>query len=120
MTGIPEGIAHHAGPRQPFPLRIDAGIPDGKGTTLNAANSAAVPSGTILDDLATLKDRLTTSAGRLISLDQETKNERKLRDRLIVRAVDQAHMPQSVVAKLAGVSQPHVVRILAAAGQDDD
>lgn len=70
------------------------------------------PLPTVLDDLQDLGERLKKSASRLLDLAVEQGNERKLRNKLIRDAVDHGGISQAQVAKLAGVSQPHVVRVL--------
>lgn len=72
---------------------------------------------TVLDELKNIGERLAKSASRLGDLDAETKNERKLRNRLIRLAVDHGGIPQAQVARWAGIKQPHVTRILSE--QDD-
>ena len=81
--------------------------------------AADAPVPTVLDDLANIAERLAKSAARLLDLDAESKAERKRRDQLIVAAVDHGGMPQAQVARHAKVSQPHVVRILSQAGDDE-
>lgn len=68
---------------------------------------------TVLDELGSLPDRIKASGERLADLQQLVANEREIRDRLIVEAVDEAGIPQAVVARAAGLSQPQVNRILA-------
>ncbi len=73
--------------------------------------------GTIVDDLDQLPDRIRASADRVADLTKQLADEREVRDDLIVQAVDDAGMSQRAVAKAAGVSQPHLIRILAAASE---
>lgn len=71
---------------------------------------------TVLEDFASLPDRIAESASRVADLTQQLADERHRRDELIVAAVDQAGIAQAQVARAAGLSQPHLIRILAAAG----
>jgi len=75
--------------------------------------------GTLLDQLASIPERLKASASRIADLTVELNNERRRRNSLIVAGVDQARLSQSDVARAAGVSQPHVVRVLSNAGDDE-
>ena len=68
---------------------------------------------TVLDELDSLPERIKAASERVVDLLQLVANEREIRDRLIVEAVDEAGMPQAVVARAAGLSQPQVNRILA-------
>lgn len=68
---------------------------------------------TVLDELGSLPDRIKASSERLADLQQLVANEREIRDRLIVQAVDEAGIPQARVARAGGLSQPQVNRILA-------
>ena len=70
---------------------------------------------TVLADFNALPDRIKDSAGRVRDLTTQLAHERKTRDALIVAAVDEAGIPQAQVARHAGISQPHVIRILAGA-----
>lgn len=70
--------------------------------------------GTVIDDLAGLPARIKTSAERVRELELMLKNERGTRDDLICSAVDEAGISQKIVAEHAGLSQPQVLRILAA------
>ncbi|MFT3874792.1 MAG: hypothetical protein QM714_19435 [Nocardioides sp.] len=69
---------------------------------------------TVLEDLDGLPDRLRTSAARIADLNQQLHDETVRRNQLIVQAVDEAGLPQRVVAIAAGISPPHLTRILAA------
>lgn len=71
---------------------------------------------TILDEYADLPVRIDAVATNVRELEEQLKNARETRDRLIVEAVDEANMPQARVARAAGLSQPHIIRILAKAG----
>lgn len=75
---------------------------------------------TVIDELGSLPERITKSAERVRELDQQLRLERETRDRLIVQAVDEAGMPQAKVARAAGLSQPHILRILGKSSSDDD
>lgn len=68
---------------------------------------------TVIDDLNALPERIKDSAQRVRDLTTQLAHERATRDALIVAAVDEAGIPQAQVARYAGVSQPHVIRILA-------
>lgn len=68
---------------------------------------------TILDEFADLPVRINAVADEVRSLEEQLKNARETRDRLIVEAVDEARVPQAQVARAAGLSQPHIIRILA-------
>lgn len=74
---------------------------------------------TIINELGSLPERIKAAAERVRELTEAVTAERKLRDELIVTAIDEARIPQAAVARAAGLSQPHVVRILAAHGDDD-
>ena len=73
--------------------------------------------GTIVDDLDQLPRRIEASAARYADLTKQAADEREVRDRLIVEAVDEAGMSQRAVARAAGISQPHLIRILAEASE---
>lgn len=73
---------------------------------------------TVVDEFAALPDRIKASTARLVDLATETANERARRDELIVQAVDHAGMTAAQAARHAGITQTHVLRILAAASED--
>lgn len=73
---------------------------------------------TVVDEYAALPDRIKASSARLVDLATETANERQQRDELIVQAVDHAGMTAAQAARCAGITQTHVLRILAAHGGD--
>lgn len=69
---------------------------------------------TVIDVHRELPARIKASAERITGIREMLKNELELRDDLIVRAIDEAGIPQRNVAEYAGVKQPHILRILAA------
>lgn len=71
--------------------------------------------GNVIEQLGGLPDRIKASAQRLRELEEQVRLEREQRNRLVVEAIDEAGIPQGRVAKHAGLSQPQVLRILAAA-----
>ena len=73
---------------------------------------------TILDEFADLPVRIGNVAEEVRSLEEQLKNARETRDRLIVEAVDEGGMAQARVARAAGLSQPHIIRILARSSGD--
>jgi hypothetical protein len=73
---------------------------------------------TVLDDLSDLPARITASADRVEALLAQLSAERETRDRLVVEAVDDARMTHRTVAAAARLSQPQIIRILAAASED--
>ena len=73
---------------------------------------------TVIDEFAGLPDRIKACTQRLTDLATETANERARRDELIVEAVDHAGMTAAQAARAAGMTQTHVLRILAAASED--
>lgn len=73
---------------------------------------------TVIEELGSLPERIKTSAARLTDLAEQLAAEREIRDQLIVQAVDEAGIPQADVARAANLSQPHIVRILAASSSD--
>lgn len=74
--------------------------------------------GATIADLDQLPDRIKASADRVEALTKQLLNERRTRDALIVAAVDEAGMSQRAVARAAGISQPHLIRILARSSDD--
>lgn len=72
----------------------------------------------VIDELNGLPERIKASADRINDLTTQINNERETRDELIVTAVDEAGIPQRQVARYAGLSPAHVIRILAQAGED--
>lgn len=76
------------------------------------------PLPTVIDELANLPERIKASTARLVELATQTANERATRDGLIVQAVDHAGMTAADVARVAGITQTHVTRILANASED--
>jgi len=93
--------------------------PGGRFAPLSYEEGRALPDSrpvTVLDDLPA---RLAASATQVESTFAAWKLALRQRDALIVEAVD-AGMRQGVVATTAGVSSPHVTRVLANAGSDDD
>lgn len=73
---------------------------------------------TVLQDLASLPDRITASAQRVRDLTTELRNAREQRDQLIVDARDEAGMKVRDVARAADLSVPQVIRILATSSED--
>ena len=73
---------------------------------------------TVIDELANLPTRIRTSVERLAELTKQVTDERRVRDQLIVEAVDHAGMTEAEVARIAGMTQTHVGRILIAASED--
>ncbi|MBM7510058.1 putative transcriptional regulator [Nocardioides salarius] len=73
---------------------------------------------TIIEELDGLPQRIATSAERYRELLAAAATEKKVRDQLIVLAVDEAGMTQAATARAAGLTQPTVVQILAAASTD--
>lgn len=69
---------------------------------------------TVLEEYAELPDRIKASAERVEDLTAQLADERRRRDALIVQAIDQAGIPQRQIAAAAHLSQPHLIRILAA------
>ena len=69
-------------------------------------------------DLDRLPERIKASADHLADLTAQATNERKIRDELIVQAVDEAGLTMAAVSRAAGISQPHIVRILANSSSD--
>lgn len=76
--------------------------------------------GTVLTDLANYPDRIRESRERLAGLEAQVHAERLTRNELLAEAVDEAGMTQGHVAKLAGISHPQLVRILARLSEGDD
>ena len=68
---------------------------------------------TVMDEFSDLPVRIDAVATNVRELEEQLKNARETRDQLIVEAVDEAGMPQARVARAAGLSQPHIIRILA-------
>lgn len=75
---------------------------------------------TVIDELGSLPARIRASVERIGELREQASKELQIRDGLIVQAIDHAKMTQAAVARAAGVSQAHIVRILANNGVDDD
>lgn len=73
---------------------------------------------TVVEELDSLPERIKVSSGRITELREQLAAELETRERLIVQAVDEANIPQADVARSAGVSQPHIIRILAKASSD--
>ena len=73
---------------------------------------------TVLDELGSLPERIAASSARLIDYQAQVEAERKTRNELIVQAVDHAGISQADVGRAAGISQAHVVRILAGSSAD--
>ncbi|MBB3043936.1 sigma factor-like helix-turn-helix DNA-binding protein [Nocardioides soli] len=73
---------------------------------------------TVVAELDSLPERIKVSSGRITELREQLAAELETRERLIVQAVDEANIPQADVARAAGVSQPHIIRILAKASSD--
>jgi hypothetical protein len=73
---------------------------------------------TVIEEYAQLPARIRASSTRCDELGQQLKHERETRDELIVQAVDHAGIPAAEVARIAGMTQTHVTRILAAASSD--
>lgn len=71
---------------------------------------------TVLDELANMPARLRAAADQVEEARTRERNATEHRNRLVVSAVD-AGMPYREIGRNAGVSQPHVVRILS--HQDD-
>lgn len=69
---------------------------------------------TIIQEFGSLPERIKASVERLGDLEAARAAELETRNRLLVEAVDQAGIPQAQVARFAGISQPHLIRILAA------
>jgi hypothetical protein len=65
-----------------------------------------------------LPDKIRESCTRLAGLQEDAAKERHERNRLIVAAVDQAGIPIRVVARYAGMSPGHVMRVLGTAEED--
>lgn len=83
---------------------------------MNAANPAV---STVLDDVANLPARLQAAAADVRDAFERYKLALRARDKLIVKAVDEAHLSQRQVAKHTGVGQPHVIRVLSKTDPDD-
>lgn len=62
--------------------------------------------------------RLQAARDRVLDALAHLKNERKLRNRAIVEAID-GGMSQSQVARWSGVTQPTIVKVLADPGNAD-
>lgn len=73
---------------------------------------------TVIEEHSRLPERIKASAQRIEDIRQMLANEIELRNELIVRAIDQAGIPQRNVAEYAGVKQPHILRILAGASSE--
>lgn len=73
---------------------------------------------TIIDELNSIPERLRAAAKEVAAAADRLALIRKQRNELVVKAVDQAKIPQRVVAQHAAVSQAQVVRLLAGAPDD--
>jgi DNA-directed RNA polymerase specialized sigma subunit len=71
------------------------------------------------DEQEELEVELLETATRHRELAEETAVALRTRDRLVVRVIDEARLPQGAAAELAGISRAQVHRILARAGYDD-
>jgi predicted XRE-type DNA-binding protein len=63
--------------------------------------------------LPALRERLSTAGRAVKDAREHLDDETEIRNRLIVEAVDEAGMPQGQVARLVGLAQPSIPRILA-------
>lgn len=73
-----------------------------------------------IEQLSGYPDRIRKACDEVRGLEAQLRAERERRNELLAEAVDDAGMTQGQVAKLAGISHPQLIRILAKHSEGDD